>query len=354
MKCFLRKKAQFRVRDSSFSRGAIVLFFWIAWMLCLPRAFSASAAAEGEQIPPEVEIRLEAHPKIATVGDPIRIELDIVMPEGSTVEIPRPEAQTGDFAVLDFFPGPTVPDDGKAAEPPGDEPLRHHRARILAAVYKTGKFVFPSLPLKLKTKEGKEIPLAAPTAAIEIQSVLPEEDPQLKDLKKQAELPEPAYWPFWLAAAAVCAVLGWLLRRYWKKRSRSPQPLSPAEVRNALDLAEADLRELLARGLPDARGAKHFYVLLSEIVKRILEAAYEIPTAERTTLEIADSLHGMHLPQPEALDRIESFLLRCDAVKFAKYIPSGAENESASEDALRILQEAREAANSRYPAANSG
>jgi hypothetical protein len=41
--------------------------------------------------------------------------------------------------------------------------------------------------------------------------------------------------------------------------------------------------------------------------------------------------------------RIESFLDRCDVVKFAKYIPARSEHETATQDALKILEGVREA-----------
>ena len=87
--------------------------------------------------------------------------------------------------------------------------------------------------------------------------------------------------------------------------------------------------------------AKEFYVLLSEIVKRILEAGYEIHTAEQTTSEIMESLARKSDLEPEKLNRIESFFVRCDVVKFAKYVPSTPEHEAASENALEILAEAK-------------
>jgi hypothetical protein len=332
---------------------AIAAIFCIAWIVWIPRNSCGLTAVDepGKEIPPEVDIRIEAMPKIAYVGDPIRIELDVSAPEPYQVEIPRPGPQIGDFAVLDFFPGPTVPDAGEPWETAEDTSLNHHRARILTAVYKTGKFVFPAVRIKLKTAEGKEVSLASDPINIEIQSILPDKNAKLKNLKKQAEMSEPVHWILWLIAVTACFILGFFLWRYWKKRRNVPPSSSPEQLRNALDLAEADLRDLLAHGLPDRGKAKQFYILLSEIIKRILEAAYEIPTAERTTLEIMDLLRLKPNTEPETVQRIESFLLRCDAVKFAKYIPSGTENEAVSKDAVQILADAK---SSRQSAAVSG
>jgi hypothetical protein len=56
------------------------------------------------------------------------------------------------------------------------------------------------------------------------------------------------------------------------------------------------------------------------------------------------SLHKKTELESGKTELIKSFLLRCDVVKFAKYLPSGIEHEAASKDALQILMEAKKAA----------
>jgi hypothetical protein len=284
-------------------------------------------------------------PKTGTVGDLIRIDLDVTMPAGYQVEIPKPETQAGDFAIVDFSPGTTVP------ETQGGQ---HHRARILTAIYRTGKFAFPPIRMKLRTAEGKEVALSSPPVDIEIQSVLTGNNPKLKDLKKQAEIPEAVRWALWLTLALAGCVFVAVAWRFWRRRRRRPVFPPPAQTRDLLDLAAADLQDLLARGLPDKGMVKQFYVLLSKTVKRILELGYEIRTAEQTTSEIMISLRRRPALEPENAQRIESFLLRCDVVKFAKYVPSKIELEACAQDALQILAQARQTVVGREPSTLSG
>lgn len=279
-------------------------------------------------MPPGVLVRLEPAPKIATIGDPIRLDLEITMPEGWKADILAPEKQAGDFSILEFHVVTSVP--------------LHQRMQITAAVYKTGEFTFPPVTIRLRSADGQEMTVSSPAAKIEIRSVLPGKDRNLKDLKKQLDLPEAVQWALWitilLAVGAVAAV-AWYL---WRRRRTHPQ-LSPApSPPDLLAAAEADLKALLARGLPDDRSVKEFYVRLSEIVKRILEAGYTINTAEQTTSEIMEALNRRAGAAPENMDRIQSFLLRCDIVKFAKYVPVSSEHESAAADALWILEKSRQ------------
>jgi hypothetical protein len=306
----------------------------------------ASVKADQTPPPPDVGIRIEALPKIATVGDPIQIDLDITTPLGYRVDIPRLEQQVGDFSVNEFRPEPALPEIGENKKTANSTPIQngtrlHHRARIIVSVFKTGRFSFPSMQFLAITGEGKTHTLSTPPVNIEIRSVLTGKDQILKDLKKQAEIEESIRWALWLTiatAACILGVAGWFIWQKYRKRA----PLVPSMPgRDPFELAEADLRDLLSRGLLENGLAKKFYIFLSEIVKRILESGYAIHTSERTTSEIIDSLCRRPGLQMEQIERIESFLLRCDVVKFAKYVPSKAENDAAVDGAFRILAQAR-------------
>jgi hypothetical protein len=334
-------------------RLPFIAIVWIAGtVFALPDAMGQSPQdAVQTALPPGVEIHTKAMPKIATVGDPIRIVLDITAPSGYRVEFPKIETHIGDFAILEFSPGNSPPSSAPPSSAPPPQAFQTHSAQTLVALYKTGKFTFPPMLMKLIAPDGKQIALSSSPVIIEIQSVLSDKNQELKDLKRQAEMPEQG-WFLWLAIGAVF-VMGatiWILRR----RKRPPvMPLSPEQARGLIDRAEADLRALLARGFPGNGNEKQFYVLLSEIEKRVLEAGYEIHAAERTTSEIISSLHGKPDMQSGTIDIIESFLFRCDAVKFARYAPHMVEHKAASNDALQILAEARKAVGSRQPAAGS-
>jgi LPXTG-motif cell wall-anchored protein len=300
-------------------------------------------------LPPGIAIRAEASPKIATVGDRIRIDLDITMPQGYTAEVPKPDANSPDISILDFLPGPAIAAAGKSSAPapaPPGAPI-HHQASIVVAIYKTGKFVFPAIPVKITTADGKEILAKSSPIDIEIKSILTDKNPELNDLKKQAEIPEPTRWLLWIGIAAAACLLGAIAWYLWKRRRKGPEPLTPAQTQSLLDLAEADLRNLIARGFPERGWEKQYYVLLSDIVRRILEAGYGIHAEEQTTSEIMDALFRLADPDSENRARIESFLVHCDVVKFAKYIPSRTEQETAAQDALHILAEARKTVGSR-------
>lgn len=308
------------------------------WTLLLMLVLAPGAAAAAGQDPlAGITIRTEAEPRIATVGDPIRLNLEIEMPEGYRAEITAPERETGAFHILQFHPGPVLPGPGRA------DSSASHAARIVAAVYETGSFAFPPLEVRIQTPDGAQITASSAPVEITIRSILSENSRELKDYKKQAALEEPAGWPWWPAGSAilVAGVAAFLL---WKKRRRRPSlPLPPSSPRT-LDAAEAELRQLLAGGLPEGSAVKPFYVALSEIVKRIVSAGFGIQISERTTGEIVAVLSARLQVHSGPVEAVEFFLQRCDLVKFARYTPSAAEHRSAMENALHILALSRKAA----------
>jgi hypothetical protein len=314
-----------------FSR--IVLEIVAVLAFALPRAQAQQTEDRGgNSLPPGVGIRTDAVPKKATIGDLIQIDLDLTLPPGYQARILKPDSKAGDFSIIDFLPGPQIPGAGGLPQPE-----HHHRARIYSAVYKTGTFVFPPLPIFLRTDKGIEREVLSPPVSVEIQSVLTATDQNLRDLKRQADIKESGRWFLWIAAFVAVCLIAFIVWRIWQHR-RSRDSFSAAPGRDPLEDAEAHLRHLLARGLPEQGREKEFYVLLSAIIKRIIGIGYRIHTAEQTTSEIMDSLHCNHGAEPESLESIESFLLRCDMVKFAKYVPSKSEQETACADALGILK----------------
>lgn len=306
----------------------------------LPALLLCAAAVPGQTpvpTPPGVEIVVEARPQRATVGDPIRFEVRIAAPPGYRIEVPDPGRRIGDFDVIEYLPEVPEPRQGQEAGRAGVM----RRCAVIAAIYRTGEFEFPSLPVVLHDPGGAEIRTAGPPARIRIESVLGQNDRSLKDLKPQVEIPAPFPWLPYLAAAALLAIsaaLAWRLRR----RRRAPPPALPAAAHaDPLELAEAELRALRDRGAPEPARVKPFYVALADIVKKILEAGYGIQTSEKTTSEIVAGLRGS-LPGA-GLERIENLLLACDYVKFARYVPSAPEHEAALASAWEILAECRKA-----------
>lgn len=326
--------------------------FVLLWILSAVHLCPGDIAEK--RLPENIEIETQALPETTSIGSPVQIELKITAPAGYAIVIPEPGQTVGDFHILEFTPvsrtgskGADTEETNTAAEQAAE--LQHFKSRFVVTVYKTGTFSFSGIPLYITDPSGKKQEYSIPPTDVTIGSVLTNGDTRIRDLKAQAEIPEQIqWWPWILAAVAACILASgaWYARRKYKNRTVAPPPGAPG-ARNPFEQAESDLRELIARRLPEKNRAKMFYVLLAEIVKRILESAYGIRTVEQTTIEIMQSLQSRSGLEEEKIEDIEPLLRQCDIVKFAKYIPAEEENEAASESAFRILNRAREYAGNR-------
>ncbi len=312
-------------------------------------ALAQPSAQPGSTLPAGVEVKVQAEPRKATVGDPIRIDFDIAHPPEYQVRVAEPEKQLGQFSILAFYPDLKAPFPASTpASTPQANPdqlggIIHHRAEFIVAVYKPGEFEFPPPAISIVDKSGKEVRIPVSGIKIQIVSVLDEKDQNLRDLKKQAEIPEPARWLLWASLALLALALAGACWGLWRRKKRRLVPVATLPAIDPLDAAEAELRNLTSGGLPDQGLVKQFYVALSEIVRKILEAGVEIPTLERTTAEIMEELSGALKSgeERENLRLVEVMLTDCDLVKFAKYKPSADETRTTVERAFRILRECR-------------
>jgi hypothetical protein len=326
---------------------AIAAMIFCVWFISVASAGIGTGVRQDE-ILSGIQVQLAGPQKPATIGDRIRLELNISVPAGYQAGMPQIDKQIGDFSILEFSPEPQVPD----SKLPGA--AQHRRAIIVAAAYKTGTLTFPPLQIQIRTPEGGEVTTSSPRITIQIQSVLSAKDRNLKDLKQQVEMREPFPWGFWLIVLLALVVLGAVIWYFVKRRRKAAPSPSKFPPRDPLEAAAEELRALLDRGLPEEGMVKYFYVRLSELARTILEAAYGIPAVEQTTFEIMGSLRRSGRGTADCRHRVEAFLRQCDFVKFAKYIPSRPEHETAAKNALQILEDSRVVAANQRPSVVTG
>lgn len=134
-------------------------------------------------------------------------------------------------------------------------------------------------------------------------------------------------------------LLAWLIRRFLKNRpalGRREVPLPPP-----WDLAFTQLKQLKDDNLPGQGRIKDYYTRLSGIVRRYIEARFDIRAPEMTTEEFLWSLRSsdkLTTPQKEALGQ---FLTCCDMVKFARYGSTPQEIETSFALAERLVSETK-------------
>jgi hypothetical protein len=163
---------------------------------------------------------------------------------------------------------------------------------------------------------------AAPSAA----------QPSFHDIVKPLiDIPNYWLWLWLLLAAALLALVAWLI---WKRVKKSaifaPPPPIPAHIR-------------ALRKLEDALGLisdpKAFSTQISDTLRTYLEERFDFRAPERTTEEFLYELQLTQLLSPNQKNGLADFLSACDLVKFAKYEPAEVELRGLHDSAVRLVNE---------------
>ena len=295
----------------------------------------APLAAETREGPITATVSLS--PSAPRLGDALRLALVVEAAAGIAVDMPAFGDALGRFAITDYAPREEATAGGGARftqhytlQAPMSGRQRIPRLRI--------EYVDERDPDAASARKARE--LLTDELSFEVTSVLPEGEIGAELRPARAALPAlegpwlQRHWP-WLAgglaalAAGAGAIVVWLRRTAARARE------------TAYDRATARLDRLRRQGLPDAAALDAWYVELSDIVRRYIEARFGLKAPERTTEEFLAEAGRSAALSPPHKDLLSAFLERCDRVKFARYSPGAGESEEALDLARRFLDETR-------------
>jgi hypothetical protein len=147
----------------------------------------------------------------------------------------------------------------------------------------------------------------------------------------------------WLVIAFVAAVLLYLLARFLPRNPlrRFVRPLPPPEPAHIIALRE--LSALRSEELWQKGEVKKYYSRLSDILRRYIDNRYGIRSPELTTDETVRMLQRAAVTTGRQMSVVKEMLSLSDMVKFAKYVPESSLHERCYEDAMKFVEETREA-----------
>ena len=308
---------------------------------------AAAPLAAETRVGPVVAV-VSLAPPSPRLGDPLALTLTVSAEPGVTVEMPAFGDALGRFAIVDYAPREETTENGKL--------LLSQRYTLQASA--SGRQRIPRLRVEFVDErddingsgDGRDDQRAAKARELlteelgfEVESVLPEGAvvDELRPARPMlAELQGPwwaRHWP-WFAvgvlalAGAVGGLLVWLRRTDQRART------------TAFERAIERLERLQRRGLPSTAELDAWYVELSDIVRRYIEARFGLRAPELTTEEfLAEAGRSAELT-PSHRSLLSAFLERCDRVKFARYSPGDTESHEALQLARQFLRETRDAA----------
>ncbi|MCZ6691063.1 MAG: hypothetical protein O7H41_15855 [Planctomycetota bacterium] len=314
---------------------------------------SAAIAGETEGVPAyeaivrtttvgPVTANVTLAPAAPTLGDPIRLVLEVTAEAHVEVQMPAFGEALGRFEIVDFTPRRRTTPDGRTTA------IQEYTLETPMS----GPQVLPPLRVEFRDRRSSRPGDADPDeihelltekVSFEVASVLTggavsEELRPARGRLSPLAPPPPDRWPWALAvgiALAVSTPLAVLAIRRWIRHRRR---------RTAFDVAIARIASLDARGAPSPEESDAWYVELSGIVRRYLEDRYALRAPERTTEEFLREAGRFRGLRQEHRTLLRVFLQGCDRVKFAAYLPREDESREAMQKARSFLEETREGA----------
>ncbi|HEV8376219.1 MAG TPA: hypothetical protein VGR38_08350 [Candidatus Polarisedimenticolia bacterium] len=300
-------------------RALLAALLW--GLVAIPRAWAEEQA-------PRVEIRVTAEAPKATVGDRLRVRVQVLHPAGITISEPVPIAGNESSLVLESVKPP-------ASQEKTEKDVFYYQLQA----FEPGMSHIPAFRVPWRTSSGVEGAASSEPVPLEIVSVLKGPQDAPADLKPPAEIPGPPFpwrWAVLVAAlvlAAAAAAIAWMRR---KRPLPAGVPLPAVPALPAHEQAYRDLELLLAGSLLREGKIKQFHVELSEIVKRYVGARFDIDAMERTSEEVLRDLKNVRVGV-EPMGAAREFFGATDLVKFAKLRPAEDEIRRSVDRAYRIV-----------------
>jgi len=178
-------------------------------------------------------------------------------------------------------------------------------------------------------------PTAPPSSAAGVPAAAPANAADdIRDIRGPKAVPTAGLWLVETAGAAALAALAYAAWRWYRRVKNAPKTASEialAQLENALRLMQPE-------------NAREFSIEVSEIVRKYIEARFNVLASHQTTEEF---LHGLVEPSDALLARhqelLGDFLGHCDLAKFARWVLSVEEMKTMHESARTFVVETAKA-----------
>jgi len=265
------------------------------------------------------------------IGDLVRFSIIITRDKNVNVQMPELGASLGAFEIRDYVDPAEQKIDGQVLQ----------TREYTISTYDIGEYEIP--PVRIFYTVGADTglhELSTEKMTITVESVKPSEAGDIRDIKNPLEIPRDWWQIMRLALAGLLillvVILGIMYYRRWKQ-GKSIIPKKEKPKRPPHEIALEELNELIRSDMLARGEVKQFYISISEIIRRYIGDRYYIVAIEMTTAQLVDAMNQADI-ENETTELVERFLMQCDLVKFAKYIPTDAETESVIHQAFDIVE----------------
>ena len=143
-------------------------------------------------------------------------------------------------------------------------------------------------------------------------------------------LPAYVWWIICVLACVIAVSVVWIVRSSRESRISESSKINPLNIAlDAIRALDGRLEELEAR---------EFSSEVSEIVRRYIEQACEIPAQEQTTEEFLGSIQRNRYFNDEIKGSLETFLGLCDMAKFAQQSVDVTQRKELLKEARQLVE----------------
>ncbi len=268
------------------------------------------------------------------IGDLIQYSIIVARDENINIEMPDLGANLGAFEIRDYNDLDPEKQNGEIVQ----------RREYTISTYDVGDYEIP--PVTVRYSVGKDTAwkeLTTETIKITVESLKPSEAGDIRDVKPPLEIER--NWMRiirFMAAGLIIVLIVILIFVYFKRRKEGKSLLPHREKpkRPPHEIALEELEQLLQQQLLEKGEIKQFYILISEIIRRYVEGRFFIVAIEMTTSQLIDTMIEAEV-EKEDVQLVEDFLMQCDLVKFAKYMPTSEEHQKVIDQAFEIVNKTK-------------
>ena len=154
----------------------------------------------------------------------------------------------------------------------------------------------------------------------------------IRDIKPPFDVP-PNYIPYIILGIVIVA--GLILGVFYLRKHKQNNPIAPIGEVESPPAHEIALEQLKALE-KNKKDMEVYHTQISYVIREYITARFHIPALELTTSSLLHEMISNQVDKP-CIDRLQEFLMNCDRVKFASYLPNTSEADERMMDARWII-----------------
>jgi len=259
----------------------------------------------------QVNVKATVDRTTILIGEPIKLNLEATVPTGTS---------------FTWFKTDTIPHfdiiEASSTDSSKDVDLKTYKQQLIITSFDSGYWTIPAFVLQSGKKRFR-----TDTLAINVTYSPDDTTKSYHDIKDILAVRKPRipYW-YWIAGGVVLLAIAVALYFVLRKKPPAKPVQKPVSKLSPYQEAMESMEALRKEGFPQKNETKQYYTRLNDILRHYVSRKLGISSLEKTNDELVMQLRQTKLSKDD-YTLLAQLLRMADFVKFAKYVPSVAEQE---------------------------